>query len=206
MITVGKNGWLFRGRTETAVDWEVNLPMFVTPEEIEKLSLGQLITLLNPVWWWRAVLAVKNYAFADSIKLSKRVSEATGIFEVKYLEARRWMLIIQSDTGVRAQFVHLTRDGHIVDEATGRPLWCEKYHELRREAIAGMLKIVAVKEEGTSANSASDEPSRLLGYRRGHYRNVGMCHREALQTPPAEIGYPDRRGEGFTWVRQVNPN
>ena len=206
MVTVERNGWIFRGKTSTAVEAGIGIPMNITPEEIDKLSLGQLLALLNPMWWWRAVLQVTNFALADYIKLSKAVAKATGIYEVKYLEARRWMFLIETATESRVQFVRLTKDGHIVDETSGRALWCEKYHDLRREAIAGFLKIVAVKEEHVSSNSASTEASRIAGYRRGHYRNVGVCGRDALQAPPAELGYPDRRGEGRTWVHQVTPN
>lgn len=207
MATVERNGWSFVGRTATAVDAEIGIPMNISGEELDKMSMDRLLVLLNPIWWWRAILVVANFALADSIKLSTKVAKATGVLEIKFLELRRWMLIIQTTNGVRAQFVRLTKDAHVVDENTGRALRVEGYHLFRREAIVGLLKIVAVKEEYSSSQTGEDEQqSHTLGYRRGHYRNVAMCRRAALQVPPAELGFPDRRNQGYTWVHQVNPN
>ena len=185
-------------------DCGLQSPMFSRPEEIRNLPMAALLTLLNPAYWWRALLDVAgNAAHADGIKLSAEVATRSGVLEVRYLELRRWVFICRTQSGgERAYWGRLTKGWQVVDEGSGKPLNLAASEEVRREALLGLIQILAVKEEQDAPDSSATVHARRTGYRRAHYRRLDGCGRVGHQAPPAPL--PDRR-PAYTWIPQVCP-
>lgn len=184
-----------------AEDLGLSSPMFSRPKEIRGLPMAALLTLLDPAYWWRALLDVGgNAVHADGIKLSAEVATRSGVLEVRYLELRRWVLICRTQSGgERARWVRLTKAWQVVDEGSGE---LAASQEVRREALIGLVQILAVKEEEDSAESAASAHARRTGYRRAHFRRLDGCGRVGHQAPPRPL--PDRR-PAYTWIPQVCP-
>lgn len=179
---------------------ELKAPMFSRPEEICHLSVTALLTLLSPAYWWRTLLEVNgNLQLADSIKLSPETARISGVLEVKYLSPREWVLIRRTPSGSeRAHWVRLNGGWHLEDGR--RPFHLDGYHAVRREAILGLVSILAVREEEDSRESVAASNARRHGFRRAHYRRLDVCGRIGHQAPPKPL--LDRR-PAFTWVPQV---
>lgn len=207
---------------ELGEELELQAPMFSTPEEIRQLSVTNLLTLLSPIYWWRMLLDVGgNLLQADSVRMSSATARISGVLEVKFLELHRWVLIRRVGTrGEAAHWVRLTQPSrvetlrsllnpsrrhvepwHLVDEKTGRPFHLDGYHQVRREALIGLVEILAVKEDQDSRESAAATRFRKYGIRRGHYRRQDVCGRIGHQAPPAPL--LDRTPD-YTWVSQMS--
>lgn len=179
---------------------ELQAPMFSRWEEIGRLSVTALLTLLSPAYWWRTLLEVNgNLALADSIKLSEETAAVSRVLEVKYLSPREWVLIHRTPSGSeRAHWVRLNGGWHLEDGR--KPFHIDGYHAVRREALIGLVSILAVREEQDSRESVAVSNARRHGFRRGHYRRLDDCGRIGHQAPPKPL--LDRRPV-FTWVPQV---